>query len=1132
MLGLMMLARLHAAGAGTVLWSNRLDDAADFALLDPAAEPVAINGRPSVLRVHKDETEGAVLRRIELPVANLSGRWVYLTADIKAREISAKPEDWNGIKVMMQIETPQETQWPQIALPDGSFDWRQGSVRILVPAETRRAVLHVGLERVSGTAWFDNLRIVLARLAEDAPAAPANQPVFKGHDRPALRGVMAHPRMTQEDLRVLARSWGGNLVRWQLLRVPAPAENGDPDAYDRWLAGELERLDEVLSWAEKWNVKVVVDLHSPPGGPVGEGGTVNAGGAFWTNRAAQDRFVTVWQRIARRYKGQRETIWGFDLLNEPDDRAVTPGHDDWQALAARAARAVREIDPDRTLIVEPPRWGDAGGFAGFRPLDLPRVVYSFHMYAPFEYTHQQLRQPAKPIAYPGWIGDKKWDRSALREAMRPAIDFARRYRVHLYVGEFSAIRWAPGADRYLEDILSIFEEHGWDWSYHAFREWHGWDLEMGTDRNARDRMPPPGKRQQAVRAWMRRNHPYAERAFPADAVIDITRPPYGARPDEEEHDDTEAIQRAVTDHVGTGRVLYFPPGIYRLQRPIAARNPAGRWDARITLQGACRDTTILRLADRAEGFSDPERPLALYATGSIQQEGDCPEGGGNKAYGNYVLDLTIDTGAGNPGAVGIAWANSNFGAIRDVAIRSGDGSGVAGIAMTRRIPGPGLIQHVSIDGFAVGLDVADIQYGVTVDALTLRGQTLAGIRNDRNVLHVNRLQSEQSVPAILGTDTRGVLTLLNSTLRSVNGTAAIVSRGSVWLENVRAPEGILTVRSRQRVWTGCRIDRYGDPEPLGEPAAGPARWPDAVPAPEVRERDLAKWVAVGPRRPGEADDTEAIQRAMDAGGRVVYFPNDRTYFVRDTIMVRGAVRLVQGLGAEISLGAAEEPFRDSANPRPLFRLDPAGEDPVALEHLFFNAQYPGVVIFENNTPASVVIRHCGGWIGTKGIRRSYRPGAEATGPLFLEDLFLPGWRFEGQSVWARQFNPENPDGNGVEPQVLNAGGSLWILGFKTEGPAPYLVTTKGGVTSVHGAYNYVSAIAAPRLPEHAVPYVADRAAMALSFVTDNFRNQDYAVYLRVIRDDGKREWTAADLPGRNGRPDDKHSRVVSRFFAP
>ena len=37
--------------------------------------------------------------------------------------------------------------------------------------------------------------------------------------------------------------------------------------------------------------------------------------------------------------------------------------------------------------------------------------------------------------------------------------------------------WAEGAAQYLDDLISLFEEYGWDWSYHAFREYPGWSVE-------------------------------------------------------------------------------------------------------------------------------------------------------------------------------------------------------------------------------------------------------------------------------------------------------------------------------------------------------------------------------------------------------------------------------------------------------------------------------------------------------------------------------------------------------------------------------------------------------------------------------------------------------------------------------
>ena len=45
------------------------------------------------------------------------------------------------------------------------------------------------------------------------------------------------------------------------------------------------------------------------------------------------------------------------------------------------------------------------------------------------------------------------------------------------MGEFSAVAWAQGADAYIRDCIGLFGEYGWDWCYHAFREWRPWSVE-------------------------------------------------------------------------------------------------------------------------------------------------------------------------------------------------------------------------------------------------------------------------------------------------------------------------------------------------------------------------------------------------------------------------------------------------------------------------------------------------------------------------------------------------------------------------------------------------------------------------------------------------------------------------------
>ena len=102
---------------------------------------------------------------------------------------------------------------------------------------------------------------------------------------------------------------------------------------------------------------------------------------------------------------------------------------------------------------------------------------------------------------------KRWDADALEAVLKPVIDFQKNYNVHIYIGEFSAIRWAPdrSACRYLADVISIFEQHGWDWSYHAYREWQGWSVEHDEDRKNTQRAVQPTGRQKLLQTWFARN---------------------------------------------------------------------------------------------------------------------------------------------------------------------------------------------------------------------------------------------------------------------------------------------------------------------------------------------------------------------------------------------------------------------------------------------------------------------------------------------------------------------------------------------------------------------------------------------------------------------------------------------------
>jgi len=443
-------------------------------------------------------------KTFRLPVERMRGWTVRGSAMVKAENVSAKPNPWNGIKVMLIIESPDGKSYPQAPLDVGTFDWKRATFAVRIPTNTVAVSLVLGLEKVTGNVWFDTVKISGAKPPVTTKPSPVAGPMFKGHSLPRLRGAMIGPRIDEEGLRTFGRDWNANLVRWQLIRNRRTSTTGD---YDQWLEGELQRLDAGLPLCEKYGLLVVIDLHSPPGGKPTTSGYYGTDNELFTNRKKQDKFVEIWRHIATRYKNSK-AVWGYDLANEPVEEFVEDGCDDWHALATRAAKAIRKIDPVRAIICEAPPWGGPSSLAEFTPIAVSNVVYSVHMYVPGEFTHQGVhKRDAEPVNYPGLIGKKMWDKAALEKVLQPVVDFQKAYNVHIYLGEFSAIRWAPdgSACRYLADCIEIFESHGWDWSYHAFREWDGWSVEHGPDPKNRQPSPTPTDREKLLRSWFSKN---------------------------------------------------------------------------------------------------------------------------------------------------------------------------------------------------------------------------------------------------------------------------------------------------------------------------------------------------------------------------------------------------------------------------------------------------------------------------------------------------------------------------------------------------------------------------------------------------------------------------------------------------
>lgn len=562
--------------------------------------------------------------------------------------------------------------------------------------------------------------------------------------------------------------------------------------------------------------------------------------------------------------------------------------------------------------------------------------------------------------------------------------------------------------------------------------------------------------------------------IPEGVLVDIST--YGAVGDGKT-DDTAAIQAALDEgnrsevQPGDNALfdqplgLYFPPGDYLVSSTL-------RWlGCCVTLQGAGPDESSIVLIDGAPGFDDASSPSPVLLT---------PDG--NDSFRQTIRGLTIDVGANNPGAVALDYIGNNTAAIDDVHLIASPSSGAIGLDLGRQWPGPLLVQHLRVEGFAVGVRTLHNEYGPTFEDIQLIGQTAAGFSNRSNTLAIRGLVSTNRVPAI---DSTGSVVLIDADLSGGDSsTPAIINTGELYLRDVHTDGYGLGIDDHGQDIATLDFAEYvsGPVMQLFDETAGSLDLP-IEDTPVALDEPTSAWAVY---RPGERFDQAEFQAILDSGARTVAIPFGR-YQLDEQIVVEvpSSVERIVGFSAAIDRAQLRLVIAD-------------GEAPLVIEE--FN---DGIVV-DHASERTVVFAHG---------RLSYEPGP-TPGTLFLEDVLLSELRVSpGQRVWARQMNVEGyVEG---EPRVVNDGGTLWVLGLKTEKPGTVIRTIDGGSTEVLGTLIYP----AMRFSD------IDRANPAFDVVDADFSivysvssytdNTNYQIQIREERNGDVRELSTNDVDGRH-----------------
>lgn len=282
----------------------------------------------------------------------------------------------------------------------------------------------------------------------------------------------------EKDIRNIA-SLGFDHVRVPVDYVLLEEEDGTPKEDGFYY------LDLCRSWCEKYGLHMLIDLHECFGysfDPLKEMDRKR----FFYDEALQERFLSLWTRIAERYGAFPEQI-AFEPLNEV---VLTEVADAWNTVAGNYIRHMRRIAPDSYLVIGGVRYSSV---TSVPLLDLPlddKIVYNFHCYEPLIFTHQGAywveNMPEDfRIGYPedakiyrdaveklglskelaGAIYDeniRQRGEAFFEDIFAPALEKAAKDQVPLYCGEYGVIDRADplAALRWLKDIHAVMSKHG------------------------------------------------------------------------------------------------------------------------------------------------------------------------------------------------------------------------------------------------------------------------------------------------------------------------------------------------------------------------------------------------------------------------------------------------------------------------------------------------------------------------------------------------------------------------------------------------------------------------------------------------------------------------------------------------
>jgi glucan 1,3-beta-glucosidase len=160
-----------------------------------------------------------------------------------------------------------------------------------------------------------------------------------------------------------------------------------------WVFGDVEPfiatlvyVDKAFTWAKRYGLQVLLDLHGAPGSQNGEMHSGRQGPIGWAELEYIDQTLLVLERLAERY-GRRPELLGISFLNEPSPHLPVRTVERFYRQACIRLKPL--VHKDAWLIFSdtfrPWRW-----FWRLPPQDFPGLYVDYHHYQIFSWLDKWL----------------------------------------------------------------------------------------------------------------------------------------------------------------------------------------------------------------------------------------------------------------------------------------------------------------------------------------------------------------------------------------------------------------------------------------------------------------------------------------------------------------------------------------------------------------------------------------------------------------------------------------------------------------------------------------------------------------------------------------------------------------------